>query len=76
MCRSQAYAALAAEMINQRINRVSKNKNSPLGRGLSSLLGEKKILVIWCDQKHKIKNLPIELPPGPWQTGKILKMKI
>ena len=52
---------------------MSKNKNSPLGRGLSSLLGEKKDLshLMTSDQKYKIKNLPIELiSSGPWQTRK------
>ena len=55
---------------------MSKNKNSPLGRGLSSLLGEKQDLshLVATNQKHKIKNLPIELvSPGPWQTRKDFK---
>ena len=52
---------------------MSKNKiqNKPLGRGLSSLLGEKKDInhLLLSESKSKLKTLSIDLiSPGPWQA--------
>ena len=52
---------------------MSKNKiqNKPLGRGLSSLLGDKKDIshLILSESKNKLKTLSIDLiSPGPWQA--------
>ena len=51
--------------------KVSKNK--PLGRGLSSLLGENLNVdnLTNTNSKNKLSNIPIDyLSPGPWQVRK------
>ena len=54
---------------------MSKDKiqNKPLGRGLSSLLGDKKDInhLILSESKNKLKTLSIDLiSAGPWQARK------
>ena len=54
---------------------MSKDKiqNKPLGRGLSSLLGDKKDInhLILSESKNKLKKLSIDLiSAGPWQARK------
>ena len=49
------------------------SKNKPLGRGLSSLLGENLNLdnLNNTNSKNKLSNIPIDyLSPGPWQVRK------
>ena len=48
-----------------------KKQNKPLGRGLSSLLGDKKDInhLILSESKNKLKTLSVDLiSPGPWQA--------
>ena len=48
-------------------------KNKPLGRGLSSLLGENLNIdnLTNTNSKNKLSNIPIDyLSPGPWQVRK------
>ena len=48
-------------------------KNKPLGRGLSSLLGENLNIdnITNTNSKNKLSNIPIDyLSPGPWQVRK------
>ena len=54
---------------------MSKDKiqKNPLGRGLSSLLGDKKDMnhLILSESKNKLKKLSIDLiSAGPWQARK------
>ena len=49
------------------------SKNKPLGRGLSSLLGENLNIdnLTNTNSKNKLSNIPIDyLSPGPWQVRK------